>query len=428
VSSQVSAAPRTLADWLAYQQQLHPRTIDLGLERVRRVAARLGLTATGCPTAIVGGTNGKGSTATLLAALLQAAGLRAGLFTSPHLVRYNERIRIDGQPVADAPLVAAFEAVEAARGGESLTFFEFNTLAALWIFRAERCGAVALEVGLGGRLDATNLVDADVAVICSIGFDHRDWLGDTLEAIGAEKAGIFRAGRPVVLGSADCPASVYAAARALRCPLEVAERDFHWQVHADSSWSYRDAAGNLERLPRPALSGNIQYRNAATALATLRRMPGIRAPTHAALAAGLAAARIAGRLQLVAGPVEWLLDVAHNEPAAAVLAAELRARPRATRSLGVVGMLGDKDVRAVAAQLDPLIDHWIFCGIAEEPRGLAAAALRERAGALRGTGEIAPTIAAGCERARALAGAGDRVVVFGSFHAVGPALEWLRLY
>lgn len=419
---------RTLADWLAYQQQLHPRSIELGLERVQRVAGRLGLEATGCPTAIVGGTNGKGSTATLLAALLGAAGRRTGLFTSPHLVRYNERIVVDGAPVADAALIEAFAAIEAARGAESLTFFECNTLAALWAFRAARAEAVVLEVGLGGRLDATNIIDADVAVVCSIGFDHRDWLGDTLEAIGAEKAGIFRAGRPAVLGTADMPASVYAAARSLGCPLAVAERDFHWSVAADGSWSWRDGGGAYESLPAPALTGNIQYRNAATALAALRRLPGIAPPAAEAIAAGLAAARIAGRLQVVPGEVEWLLDVAHNAPAAAVLAAELRERAGAGRHIGVVGMLGDKDVRAVVAELDPLIDHWIFCGIAEEPRGLDAATLRARAGTLAGTAECAPTIAAGCERAGALARSGDRVVVFGSFHAVGPALEWLRLY
>ncbi len=421
-------APRTLADWLAYQQQLHGRAIDLGLERVRGVAVRLGLERTGCPTAIVGGTNGKGSTATLLAALLQGAGRRVGLFTSPHLIRYNERIVIDGVPVADAALIEAFEAIDAARAGESLTFFEFNALAALWLFRATRATAVVLEVGLGGRLDATNLIDADVAVICSIGFDHRDWLGDTLEAIGAEKAGICRAGRPVVLGSADCPASVYAAARALGCPLHVAERDFSWAVGADRRWSYRDGGGSFEGLPPPALAGEIQYRNAATALAALRLLPDVTPATRTQVATALQSVRLPGRLQLVPGPVEWLLDVAHNEPAAAVLAAELRARPAAARTLGVVGMLGDKDVRAVAALLDPFIDHWVFCGIGDEPRGLDAAVLRERAGALRGAAELAPTIAAGCERAAALARPGDRVVVFGSFHAVGPALEWLRLY
>jgi dihydrofolate synthase/folylpolyglutamate synthase len=421
------SGPRTLAEWLAYQQALHPRTIDLGLERVRRVAERLGLTVTGCPTAIVGGTNGKGSTATLLAALLSAGGRRTGLFTSPHLLHYNERIRVDGAAVADSTLVAAFEAVEAARATQSLTFFECNALAALWVFRAARAEAVVLEVGLGGRLDATNLVDADVAVICSIGLDHRDWLGETLEQIGAEKAGIFRAGRPVVLGTADLPASVPAAARALGCPLVVAARDFDWRVHADGSWSYRDAHGGFDALPRPALAGEIQYRNAATALAAWRLLPGV-ASDAASAARAMRTAWIAGRLQIVPGAVEWVLDVAHNEPAAAVLARELQALPRRARCIAVVGVLGDKDMRGIAAHLDPLVDHWIFCGIADEPRGLDAAALRARAGELRGGSELADSIVAGCARAADRARDGDRILVFGSHYGVGPALEWLGVH
>src|SRR5258706_2226217 len=222
-------AARTLADWLTYQQELHPSSIDLGLERVRAVAERLGLLPLAGRTVIIGGTNGKGSTATLLAGLGQAHGERVGLFTSPHLLRYQERIAVDGVEVGDAELVAAFERIEAARDGVSLTYFEFNTLAALALFRSAKVQLTILEVGLGGRLDATNVVDADVAVLCSVGFDHRDWLGETLEAIGAEKAGIFRRGRPAILGTTQMPASVSSALAALECEVAAAEREFQWR-------------------------------------------------------------------------------------------------------------------------------------------------------------------------------------------------------
>ncbi|MGB8691994.1 MAG: bifunctional tetrahydrofolate synthase/dihydrofolate synthase [Steroidobacteraceae bacterium] len=424
---------RALAEWLAYQQRLHPRSIDLGLERVSRVAQRLellplGAAGSGAPrSVIVGGTNGKGSTAAFIAALAQAHGMRVGLFTSPHLLRYEERIRVNGEMISVPALVAAFEQIEAARGTESLTFFEFNALAALLHFRTERVQLAVLEVGLGGRLDATNIIDAEVAVLCSVGFDHRDWLGDTLEAIGREKAGIFRAGQTVVLGSREMPASVQDALRALACRTSVAELDFSFSRHADHSWDYRDALGAMVRLPAPALHGAIQYRNAATAIAAVRALLAPRALVPSAVARALRELQLPGRLQVIPGPVEWLLDVAHNEAAAAVLAAELRARPPPGHTIVILGMLNDKDVAAVGAQLDALVDRWLLCSI-DEPRGLSAQQLCERLGALPGRYELLGSVGAGCARARASAAPGDRVVVCGSFHTVGPALQWLGLY
>jgi len=262
---------RTLADWLKLQESVHPRSIDMGLERVTRVAQALDLTEPVSAVITVGGTNGKGSVAAHLEALIGAHGARVGLFTSPHLLRYNERIRVDGAAVADASLIEAFERIEAARGTTTLTFFEYNTLAALMIFAARALDVAVLEVGLGGRLDATNLLAADVAVLASVGFDHRDYLGDTLELIGAEKAGIFRPQRAAVLGTSAMPQSVYAALDACGARAVIAERDFSWQVRADR-WDYQGLTVRLAQLPPSALAGDIQFRNAATALAALESL------------------------------------------------------------------------------------------------------------------------------------------------------------
>jgi len=426
---------RTLDEWLKLQDSVHPRSIDLGLERVASVARTLGLDAPAFRVITVGGTNGKGSVAAHAEALLRARGVRAGLFTSPHLVRYNERIRIAGEEAPDAELIGAFERIEAARGTTTLTFFEYNTLAALAIFTRRAVEVAVLEVGLGGRLDATNLVSADVAVLVSVGLDHRDWLGDSLDSIGREKAGIFRAGRPAVLGSADMPASVFAALAAAGAPALVAGRDFTWEV-SGPGWSYRGPRLALEGLVPPGLAGSIQYRNAATALAAVAALGGaasLRGTLDArTVNAALAGVRLPGRLQIVPGPVEWILDIAHNEPAARVLAGHLRERAaaRATpagRTLAVAGVLADKDAAGIAAALGPLIDHWIVCAL-PGPRGGSAADLAWRLGLAPRELTLADSVVRGCELARARSRPGDRVVVFGSFHTVGPALEWLGLY
>lgn len=423
---------RSLQQWLEYQQGTHARPIDLSLERVREVAARLRLLQWQCPIAIVAGTNGKGSTATLLAQLLHTSGRRVGLFTSPHLLRYNERVQIATIAVSDATLVAAFERIEAARGAITLTFFEYGTLAALLAFREAQVEAMVLEVGLGGRLDATNIIDADVAVLCSIGLDHRQWLGDTLDAIGAEKAGIFRPRQAVVLGSAQMPASVWRRLAELECRTLTAERDFSWRIDGAGfeaeRWDYHSQRCSLSELPAPALRGAIQYRNAASALTArqLLAVPG--GCDRERVADALRGVRLPGRFQVVSGEIEWILDVAHNEPAAQVLAQALSARPSRGRTWAVAGLLEDKDAAAIGRALDAHIDRWILSGIGEEPRGLSAEALAARLPALRGAVEQAPTVSAACERARRQAQPGDRIVVFGSFHVVGPALAWLGLY
>jgi dihydrofolate synthase/folylpolyglutamate synthase len=422
---------RTLAEWLELQDSVHPRSIDLGLERVTRVARTLGVDSPPYRVITVGGTNGKGSVAAHAEALLEAAGVRAGLFTSPHLERYNERIRVAGAEVGDAELIEAFEHIEAARGATTLTFFEYNTLAALMIFARRGVRTAVLEVGLGGRLDATNLVAADVAVVVSVGLDHRDWLGDTLEAIGAEKAGIFRAGRPAILGTADMPASVFAAIAALGARPLVAGREFSWAVKG-ARWSYRGPGLALEDLAPSHLPGSIQYRNAATALTAVAALAAVaplpRALDAATVNAALERVCLPGRLQVVAGAVEWILDIAHNEPAARVLAAHLGERPLAPgeRTLAVAGVLADKDAAGIGAALAPLIDEWIVCAL-PGARGGSAAELARRLALPAARLTLADSVERGCEIARRSARPGDRVVVFGSFHTVGPALAWLRI-
>jgi len=418
---------RTLAEWLELHESVHAKSIDLGLGRVGEVARRLALQSVAYPVVTVGGTNGKGSTVAHLAALLRALGIRAGAFTSPHLLNYNERIRIDGAAVQDAELVAAFERIEAARGHTTLTFFEYNTLAALQIFAQRKVDAAVLEVGLGGRLDATNIIDADVAVVCSIGFDHRDWLGDDLDSIGREKAGIFRRGRPAVLGSPDMPATVFAQIEARGARAVVAERDFSWTIDG-ATWSYKSHGRRFNELPRSALAGSIQYRNAATAIAALQELKVAEHLDENVIGTALRTVRLPGRFQIVPGSVEWILDVAHNEPAALVLARHLAERPHRGRTIAVVGILRDKDAAGIGRALAGQIDHWILCALAGL-RGQSAHELGLQLGtAIAAQAEEANSIAGGCERARKLALEGDRVLVFGSFPAVGLALQWLRLY
>ena len=425
----------SLEQWLARQEAAHPKSIDLGLERVSAVARRLGLERPAATVITVAGTNGKGSTAAHVEALLLAAGCSTGLFTSPHFVRYNERIRIEGREADDAALVAAFERIEAARGGVSLTFFEYNTLAALWLFAERSVRFAVLEVGLGGRLDATNLVDADVAVLCSVGFDHRDWLGDSLDEIGAEKAGIFRPGRPAVLGTRGMPGSVYSCIERLGALPVVAEKDFSWRIEQSGRWSYRGPELLVQDLPPSSLEGAIQYRNAATALAALEALSGPRAREQGrppaldrgVVAAALGRVRLAGRFQVVPGPVEWILDIAHNPPAAEVLCAQLRGRPCRGRTLAVIGVLGDKDAAAIGAALAPAVDGWFLCAL-PPPRGIDAPELARRLAAVAVDPSLSASVPQALEAARRAARPGDRVVVCGSVLTVGPALEWLGVY
>jgi dihydrofolate synthase/folylpolyglutamate synthase len=419
---------RRLADWLAWQETLHPNAIDLGLERLQRTLDRLRWQRPACPVITVAGTNGKGSCVALTARILAEAGYRVGTFTSPHLLRYNERIAIDGVEVSDQALMTAFERIDAARGDETLTFFEFNAAAALLVFADERLDAVVLEVGLGGRLDAVNVVDADVSVVTSIDLDHCDWLGRDRETIGREKAGIFRAGRPAIFGARDMPASIGEYARQIGAELLQLGRDFDWLPLKDR-WSWRGRNGDQRDLPAPALHGEIQYDNAATVLTALEALaPALPVP-RAAIERGLLTVTLPGRFQVVRRTrprqLEWILDVAHNPAAARTLAAQLAARTTSGRTIAVCGVLGDKDVEGIVSEVRDSFDAWVVVGL-QGGRALPPDVLAERVRAVGANVEaVADDVAAGCRAAEALARAGDRVVVFGSFLTVGPALAML---
>jgi len=412
---------RSLAQWLEQQQKSHPSAIELTLSRVREVARRLDLLTPAYPVLTVGGTNGKGSTVAWIDAILRAAEVRCGRFTSPHLIRYNERICINGVEASDASLIASFERIDAVRGDITLTFFEYNALAALDQFRETRVNVGVLEVGLGGRLDATNIIDADVAVVCSIGFDHADWLGNTLEAIGREKAGIFRKGRPAVLGSTDMPRSLWSAIDEIGARAVLPGRDYQVRPHGEQ-WDFEYAGCVLRDLPMPSLAGVHQLGNAATALAAITAGVDVNL-THASVSQALRSVRLAGRFQRIPGKTEWILDVAHNLPAAQGLAANLRALPRA-RTVAVCGILGDKDMQGITAALGAEIDAWILVAL-DGPRAVSTPELARHlpvGATILGT---AASVAAGCRMARDAAAPGERVLVFGSFLTVGPALEFL---
>ena len=419
-----SARPATLEQWLAHIDRQHPQPIAMGLERVREVAARMGLERPAQRCIVVGGTNGKGSTVAFIEAIARAAGWTVGAYTSPHLLAYNERVRIDGADVDDATLVAGFNAVEDARGDTALTYFEYGTLCALWAFARARLDLAVLEVGLGGRLDAVNIVDADVAVITTVDIDHADWLGSDREAIGTEKAGIIRGWKPLILGEIDPPSSVLRRAYVLGANAIRFGSDFFAEPIDAETWRWRDVSFRIE-LPQPALWAPVQRANAAAAIAALRALD--RPLPRTAWARGVAAAQVAGRLQRFdRDGVEVLVDVGHNPQAAAALGAALQARPASGRTLAVYAALADKDAAGVVAALQARIDRWYLAGL-DGARGQNAGQLRERLAGTAAAGavtcaDVGQALAAALEQARR----GDRVLVFGSFHTVAEALPLLQ--
>ena len=416
---------RSLADWLAHIERQHPKSIEMGLERMRAVAARMRLGKPARRVIVVGGTNGKGSTVAFIEAIARAHGWKVGAYTSPHLQRYNERVRIDGVEVDDAALVEGFDAVDAARGDTPLTYFEYGTLCALWLVRRAKLDLAVLEVGLGGRLDAVNIVDADAAVITTVDLDHQDWLGSDIEAIGFEKAGIARPFKPLVLGDDDPPASVLRHAYAIGAQAWRIANDFFAEPVDADSWRWREVGSSM-LLPMPALAAPVQLRNAACAVAALRALPG--RIDRAAIARGIADAHVAGRLQrFERDGVEVLVDVGHNPQAARALAGWLRTQPR-RRTVAVYAALADKDVAGVAAALRDGVDAWHLAGTLEAgPRGQDAEALATRLhGSVAAAGRRHADVAAALAAALADAGHDGRVLVFGSFHAAAAALQSLN--
>ncbi len=415
-----------LKAWLDYLETLHPRKIDLGLERLSTVARRMDLLPVVVPVITVAGTNGKGTVVRCATALLVAAGRRVGTYSSPHLMRYNERICIDGMPVADALITDAFAAIEQARGEVSLSYFEFATLAALCIFREQQVEVAVLEVGLGGRLDAVNAVDTTVAVVTRIALDHQKWLGDTLDSIAAEKAGILRSERPVVLAEADYPQSLYAVATQRSAQLQRAGIEWQWDCSASRSLAVTLADAPPVRITVP---DGLQPSNVAAALCAVGLL-GV--PVSSALAVkALGELVFPGRQQhLQWQGLEVILDVAHNPDAAQALAAHLSTLPALESAdavvVAVVGVLADKDIDGVLGPVAPYVGGAVVCGLPDTPRALSAHALAEVLAA-RGIPVLAEadTPVRAWERLWPTLAPGSRVVVFGSFHTVGgimPAL------
>lgn len=412
-----------LADWLAWQEQCHPRPIDLGLERVAGVFSRLTVEPRKIPTITVAGTNGKGSCVAFLEAIYRAQGYRVGAYTSPHILRYNERIRVDGQSVADDDICAAFARIDAVRADTSLSYFEFGTLAALDIFSRAEVDVQILEVGLGGRLDAVNIVDADVALVTTIAIDHVDWLGDTVEAIGREKAGIFRAGVPAVIGDEQVPASLLQTAREKQAGIMQIGVAFHYEKQTHR-WAWWTDQQKFPDLPLPALQGEHQFRNASAAIMAVMCLQTILPVERAAICLGVREAHLNGRFQLIGGETPILLDVGHNPQAAQTLKDYLRAHFPNVKIHALFAMMKDKDIPGVLAMMRERVDQWYLAPL-KNPRAANEELLnryfqqQDIANVNRGYADFSACLAA----ARRQAGPGELILIFGSFFLVSEYLS-----
>lgn len=404
--------------WLDWQSSSHIKSIDLGLDRVKAVAERLGVLKPAPLVITVGGTNGKGSSVAMLEAILQQAGYAVGCYTSPHLIRYNERIRYRGQLVGDAALCQAFDRIDQACEGITLTYFEWGTLAALEVFNNQALDIVLLEVGLGGRLDAVNVVDADVALITSLGVDHTEWLGDTREAISLEKLGIARTGRPLVCSDPQPPEVFVSTARALGVELSVNGHDFHWSTQGEV-WGWCSPQGDSAGLPMPALEGAHQLQNASGVLKVIQLInDGSVTDEH--IKAGLRSVTLKGRFERISGDINLVLDVAHNADGSKRLADALRSSTNAGRCWCLLGVLNDKDAESMFLALDSVIDYWVLTA-PDSDRALSVGGLAKAFERVipEGNYQRAETVAQGFDDIRSAMAADDTLVVTGSFYTVG---------
>ncbi|MGL6071350.1 bifunctional tetrahydrofolate synthase/dihydrofolate synthase [Craterilacuibacter sp.] len=415
-------AGSTLNDWLAYLEAAHPITIDMGLARVSAVKAAMDLQPA-FPVVLIGGTNGKGSVAAMLSTILNRAGFKVGTYTSPHITDYNERVAINLVPASDALLIAGFVAVEEARArvGVSLSYFEVGTLAAMHCFMAQRVDIAVLEVGLGGRLDATNAFDADVSVVVSVDIDHQSFLGNDRESIGFEKAGIYRADKPAICADPNPPASLLAHAKAIGAKLAPVGQAYRYQ-RMDNQWSFHMGERSLHALPVPALRGGYQMGNAAAALAVLDVLHARLPVSLGAIKRGLLEVEWPGRFQVLPGRPVTVLDVGHNPHAARALSASLRQLAFAENRYAVFSMLSDKDLDAVVEILRDDIDHWFVAGL-DGPRAQSGAVIAEKLAAhgLRNV-RVFPKVEDAWHSALSHATENDRITVFGSFHTVAAVM------
>lgn len=444
----------TLEEWLSWQESLNPKEIDLGLDRVRLVLTQAGLANTfNCPLITVAGTNGKGSVVAILEALAMAAGLNVCCYTSPHIFNYNERIKINAQPVADKLLCEAFERLDQARAEQRLTYFEFGTLAAIDIFFKQQPDLVVLEVGLGGRLDAVNVMHADVCILTSIGIDHIEWLGDNRESIGFEKAGVFRHHKPVVCGDKHPPNSVVSEAEKKNCEFLLAGTAF--DVAAGDNWSVKSCYGDLLNLPLPNLSGEFQKLNAASAMLALQVL---QAKTMIAsdfdlatvAATALTQIKLAGRFQKIHSQPTVYVDVAHNPQAAMALSSQLKSSATGNgKTWVIVAMLADKDIPGVLEKVSNEVDCWCFSGLPESERGLSSELLYQRlptdlftekkpimstanqhelalnqCTVLSETVQLTSNVAIACTHLLPQLNENDRIIIFGSFYTVAAAMRY----
>ena len=416
----------TLAQWLDWQEKLHFTSIELGLERCMTVLKRMQLDNPDFAVISVAGTNGKGSSVCMLRNILQQAGYKTGSYTSPHLIRYNERICINGIEVEDDLLCNAFERIDRARGDVSLTYFEFGTLAAIDIFQRAGVEIAVLEVGLGGRLDAVNCLDADVALIAAIDLDHENWLGSDRESIGLEKAGIMRSGKPAVCSDQDPPQSVIKHAKSLDTRLSLAGHEYHFSEQGNA-WSWNSTKSGFKNLPKPSIYNPQQINNAAGVLMALEEISDRFPVPEDAIRKGLLEFNLYGRFQVIPDKAQLILDVAHNPQSAKLLVGNLRSLPIKGKTHMIIGMLKDKNHQAVLGEFIKVVDNWHLVTL-ENPRGSGFGMLEEQLKLLGVTENISTyaTVAEALETVRDRVSPQDRIVVTGSFLTVGAAITFLK--